>query len=139
MRIIRKLVVKMMYDTKHLIKLQDFFRDHANESFTAKDLCDIFKDSMNQATIYRKLISLESSKRIRKIVRADKETYEYQYQDKTCENHLHLICEKCGKMIHLDCSLSQTFLEHLSNIHHFSIDQQHSNLLGICKECQSNG
>ena len=91
---------------------------------------------MNKATIYRLLIRLEADKKIMKSFNESSQKYEYRIVS-DCQNHMHLICKECGKIIHLKCSKAYTFLNHIFNEHSFIIDEK-TNIYGICKECGIN-
>jgi Fur family ferric uptake transcriptional regulator len=60
----------------------------------------------------------------------------YQAAMETCENHLHLKCLKCGRVIHLDCDSMQEFVDHLRERHGFTLSYGTTVLYGICKDCQ---
>lgn len=126
-----------MYSTSNNKILKDFFSKNKNQSFTAGKLVDIFGDQINKATIYRRLQALEENKEIRKSFNSKIEAYEYQYSS-NCENHFHLVCDKCGKTIHLACEVADEFINHILTGHGFSIDKYNSVINGICKECSNN-
>lgn len=125
-----------MYSTNHQKKLLDFFKANPKDSFSAASLIESFKD-INKATIYRKLASLEKESIIHKNYNPTTKRYEYRYA-KECDNHLHLICSKCGNITHLECVRATSFIEHISLTHNFIITKGEAMLLGICKECVKN-
>ena len=111
-----------MYSTNNKRLLIDLFKDNEEKVFKASNLIETLKDKMNKATIYRQLKQFEDN------------SYEYQYSS-YCNNHLHLKCKLCGKIIHLKCNDANTFISHVLSIHGFSIDSYSTSILGICKEC----
>ena len=44
-------------------------------------------------------------------------------------------CEKCGKLLHMDCSEITELNEHLKAEHGFTIDPLRTVFYGICAEC----
>ncbi|MDE6660496.1 MAG: transcriptional repressor [Anaeroplasmataceae bacterium] len=126
-----------MYQTNHQKIILDFFKSHQDQAFTAQALIDRFQGQINKATIYRKLHLLEENKMVRKSYNDMKKSYEYQYA-LDCENHLHLICKECGKIIHLKCDQTSSFVSHLSNQHGFLIDQRSTMIFGVCEGCKSH-
>ena len=54
-------------------------------------------------------------------------------------HHFHLICEKCGKLIHLDCHEAEHLLVHIKDEHGFAIDVSKVNFYGLCDDCQKGG
>ena len=53
-----------------------------------------------------------------------------------CEQHLHLKCVKCGKIIHLECHFMEEISHHIEESHGFTLQCKNSILYGICKECK---
>ncbi|MDE7106016.1 MAG: transcriptional repressor [Anaeroplasmataceae bacterium] len=124
-----------MYQTNHQRIILDFFKQHKDDSFTAHALLDVFQSQINKATIYRKLHMLEENKILRKSYNFNKKSYEYQYAE-DCDNHLHLVCKLCGKIVHLRCEQTNSFVSHLSNHHGFLMDQGSTMIFGVCAGCK---
>lgn len=117
--------------------LLDHFQKNSDKSFTGNELVSELKPIMNKATVYRQLTTLEAKNLIRKSFNVHLGSYEYTFQPNIdCENHLHLKCTQCGKTIHLECTIVEDFLAHLSEVHEFKINKYLTNLNGLCKECQ---
>lgn len=125
-----------MYQTKQQKEIKEFFLKHKEESFTAVELITLFEKNMNKATVYRKLLSLEEEGFIRKVYRLRTNGYAYQYSC-NCEKHLHLVCQHCNKIIHLECGTAVDFIEHIFNKHSFMINKNQSQIYGLCKDCQN--
>jgi Fur family ferric uptake transcriptional regulator len=47
----------------------------------------------------------------------------------------HCKCEKCGKVIHLQCEEIVELQEHMQREHHFLIDPIRTVYYGICEDC----
>lgn len=123
-----------MYQTNHTQLILDFFKNHTEQSIPSLKIIEEFKSKMDRATIYRQLKSLTEQKIIRKSYNIQKKCYEYQYgQD--CDNHLHLVCKSCGKIVHLTCASTKEFVNHISSEHQFFMDQGSTMIFGLCKEC----
>ena len=127
-----------MYQTEHQKMIQQYFMKHPNQGFTPKMICEIFADSIHQATIYRNLARLEEANILRKIYLPKQDNYAYQYIGCECTSHLHLICHQCGKTIHLECEHAFEFLNHVMQEHQFNIDRYQSVIFGLCKECSKD-
>ena len=120
-----------MYKTKSKEILKSFFIENKDKTFTGNDLVSIFSLEMDKSTIYRQLKKFETSKFVRKSFNSFKNVYEYRYLDQE-HNHLHLTCNKCGKIVNLECDL----LTHIASSHGFNIDNHKSVIYGLCKECE---
>lgn len=124
-----------MYTTTKKKLLIDVFKNNKDKQFTAVALTSTLSDEMNKATVYRQLQSLEKENIIRKTFNSELDVYEYQYSD-NCDNHFHLKCNKCGKIVHLECKEASGFLSHILIDHGFKIDQSSSTIYGLCRGCK---
>ncbi|MGM9970607.1 MAG: Fur family transcriptional regulator [Anaeroplasma sp.] len=124
-----------MYKTDNQKLLIDIFNNNRNKSFSAISLIDELKDKMNKATIYRQLQNLESKNIIKKNYNEVENSYEYQYF-LDCNNHFHMKCCKCGKIIHLNIDDAKEFINNIEKIYDFNIDVSLITLYGNCKECE---
>ena len=63
--------------------------------------------------------------------------YQYVEPGRGCEQHLHLKCVKCGKIIHLECHFMEEISHHIEESHGFTLQCKNSILYGVCKECKN--
>ena len=96
--------------------------------------------SVGTATIYRQLDKLVESGIVRKYNFDGKTGACYQYIDEHehCNEHFHLKCTVCGKLIHLECDHLSGVNEHIKNHHGFTVDPSQTVFYGICAECAGN-
>ena len=92
------------------------------------------KLDIGQTTIYRLLNDLEQNNLVRVEIRQNRKFY--QLISKKCEDHFHLKCSKCGKLIHLDCDDVFEFNSHMKKEHKFIIDNN-SIIYGRCTKCSN--
>lgn len=64
--------------------------------------------------------------------------FEYLGHDEHCHKHIcfHCKCEKCGKVIHLECEEMTHLGEHMLADHGFQWDFTRTVFYGICEECR---
>ena len=124
----------MGYKTKHRTKLINYLISKKDEHLTIQD---IQKDlpTISQATLYRLIDSLVEEGAVRKYIIGPSSSCCFQYVSCHHHEHFHLICEKCGKLIHLECDEANHFISHLEQEHGFSVDVSKINFYGICDEC----
>lgn len=110
---------------------------------TAKDVLDHFRASgirIGQSTVYRQLESLVSEGMIKKysIDISSPACFEYTEGEDESDHAdtFHLRCEKCGRLIHLDCDELKEISDHLSAEHSFSLDPIRTVLYGTCDKCR---
>lgn len=128
------------YKTKNRQLILDYLRANKNRTVRAADIAKYMETqgcAVNKTTIYRYLDKLEADALVLKYVADKGESAGYQFVDKNakCQEHLHLQCASCGKIIHLDCGFMDEFSEHIRKHHGFVIECKNSILYGTCEEC----
>ena len=127
------------YLTETRVKIYNLLKEKQNITISAKEIYEELDKQINLSTIYRNLDRLEKAGTIIRYVNEKNEsTYQFSPKDHHCEEHLHLQCVKCGKLIHLDCHFMDEISEHINSHHGFKIQCKNSIIYGICKDCQEN-
>lgn len=130
-----------MYETKQKTFILNILKDHKENHLTIEEIHDLLKEkeySVSVATIYRYLEKLVESNIVRKYNTSNATKATFQYIDDECkkDNHIHLICLKCNKLIHLDCNEMSSFINHLEEHHKFKIIPNKIVYYGYCAECK---
>ncbi len=134
------------YKTKQKEILTEYFENLPGVHITASDVCEYFKKTgtpIGQATIYRQLENLVDEGIIRKYI-VDSNSpacFEYTGGEFRVENGncFHCKCEKCGKLIHLQCDELMFLKKHLKSEHNFRLDPLRTVFYGICDDCSNAG
>ena len=129
------------YISKYRTWMMEYFLAHKDECLAAGDIYVAMRNAgmaLNLTTVYRNLDRLEDEGHIVKQKDPQDEEAVYRYVDKqmACDRHLHLYCEKCGRVIHLNCDFMHEISSHLMQEHGFVIDCGSSMLRGICAACR---
>ncbi|MDR0669921.1 MAG: transcriptional repressor [Treponema sp.] len=132
------------YRTRQGEDILDYLRSAAGRHVTIGGMVRYFAGrdgNIGQSTIYRHLERLAAEGTIRKYVLGDGKSACYQYVDSkaVCREHFHLICDRCGTLIHVDCDLLEEIQAHLLLEHKFRIDLLKTVLYGTCDACLSAG
>ncbi len=132
---------KKTYRTTARTKITDFLKDNSGRSVTASDIQTGLKAQnldINISTVYRYLHRLSSDGLINSYSsdKGDTTLYQYAGADATCNEHLHLQCTNCQRVIHLDCDFMHEINEHIMDHHGFSIECRGSILYGLCNRCR---
>lgn len=126
----------MKYKTKNKTLLISFLEKHSDEHFTIDQIREHLPE-IPQASMYRLMDSLVESGKVRKFVAGQNDPCCFQYvDDEHCHHHFHLICERCGKLIHLECDEVDHLLHHIDEEHGFSVDISKVNFYGLCEDCK---
>lgn len=131
-------MVKQQYKTEQRKDLLDYMKKNTNKFVKVEDIEKYLKKkdiSIGLTTIYRFLNSLEKQGKVR--VEFREHTKYYQYILEECNNHFHLQCKKCGKIVHLHCEEIEELKLHIAKEHKFEIDSM-ATIMGICTDCRNN-
>lgn len=126
----------MKYKTKHKAELLTFLENNQDRHLTIQEIQKALK-SIPQATLYRLMDSLVENGQVKKYFIDPNTSCCFQYVgNEACHEHVHLVCKKCGKLIHLECDEVDHLLQHIKDDHGFDIDISKVNFYGECEECQ---
>ena len=108
---------------------------------TAAELKEHFEREgtpIGTATIYRQLERFVDQGQIRKYYVGTGECacYAFEASGQACTAHFHCKCERCGRLIHLDCGELKGIQEHLLAHHGFLWDTGKTVFYGLCEECR---
>ena len=128
------------YNTKQKEKLLDYLINNKDKHTNVQEISAYLSadgSSVGTATIYRQLDKLVESGVVRKYNFDGKTGACYQYIDEHehCNEHFHLKCTVCGKLIHLECDHLAGVNEHIRSHHGFIVDPSQTVFYGICAEC----
>ena len=131
------------YKTAGRQRLLSFLQSSPDRQFGVDELTeelDRLQESEGQkqskSTLYRHLSELCAEGTVRKYRSDTQSAYVYQYVGRgDCCRHFHLKCVTCGDLIHLECTVSEELLSHISAHHGFEVDSGRSILYGLCEAC----
>ena len=131
---------KTGYRTKAQAELLAYLQATPGVHHTATELKEHFAAEgtpIGTATIYRRLERFVDEGKIRKYVigTGDSACYTYEEETSCCAEHFHCKCEKCGKLIHLDCDELNEMQSHLKAEHRFALDPVRTVFYGLCEQC----
>lgn len=129
------------YATASRKKILGFLEENRDRTVTAADIDAYLKEQnseVNMTTIYRYLDKLTKDGKIIKYVaeKGSQAAYQYVEQGHHCDEHLHLKCVCCGRIIHLECDFMHEISEHIQKDHGFELQCRNSILYGVCKDCR---
>ena len=93
--------------------------------------------SISRPTVYRHLEKLTENGKIRRYTTDGISAACYQYAESgaDCHDHVHLKCEDCGKLIHLECNKLDEIQQHFSSSHAFRVNALKTVFYGQCYNC----
>lgn len=128
------------YKTKQRQAILDFLIENKDSHVTVSQISDYLERKgthVGVTTIYRHLDKLLEQGLVRKYTVDGTTSACFQYADaeEGCKEHFHLKCEKCGKLIHLNCDHVSEMCRHILGDHGFCIDLFRTVFYGICEDC----
>ena len=127
----------MKYHTKNKNKILKCLIANSNKHLTIEQIDSLLDGQVPLASIYRNVDDLVEEGTIRKYIVDRNNSACYQYiGDGNEHNHFHLLCSKCGKLIHLECHEVEHLISHIEEEHGFKVDISKVTLYGICPDCR---
>lgn len=131
------------YSTRQKRELLGFMQEHDLENFSVDDVVFRLQDrgsKIGRSTVYRYLESLAEQGSVRKYQNAQGITqYQHVADDGRCAKHFHMLCRRCGALLHVDCGLMNALSRHIAEEHGFLLDPRETVMVGICAQCAKDG
>lgn len=116
------------------------FSDNNNKHLSAFDIYKILQEdnkTIGISTIYRTLdLFVEKNIIIKRDFDYESARYEFVHREK--EQHYHLICEKCGKIIEIEDFLPSNITEKVMEEKGFQLNRLCLKIYGYCKKCRTD-
>ena len=128
------------YHTEQKKILMDFMIANKDRGFTIDEITEEIQKSgasVGRSTVYRLANRLEAEGVIRRFFRSESRSATYQLAAcEHCDSHLHLKCTECGKLFHMEESVSDELVEKIRACSSFFVDEEESVLYGKCAVCR---
>lgn len=131
------------YNTRQKRELLGFLSERHMQHFSVDEVVFELRDrgeKIGRSTVYRYLEQLAEQGSVRKYPGVQGVT-QYQHVENMdkCDEHFHMMCSRCGNLMHVDCSLMRSMAEHLMDHHGFRLDPRETILIGLCEKCRADG
>ena len=130
------------YNTRQRAQVLDCLVNNKAKHMTADEISMWLWENnitVGKTTVYRTLEKLVSEGQVRRYISEEGKSACFQYVDKEghCEQHFHLKCTGCGKLIHVQCDYLAELEKHVFEHHRFEVDNTKTVLYGVCEECKA--
>lgn len=129
--------MKETYNTKQGALILAWMQQHDGPC-TAEVLAEALQgERVSKATVYRHLERLTAAGQVRRFSPAEGGSACYQFVGDRCDCHLHyhMVCNRCGRLFHLDCDQLHELSGHIREHHGFLLDCERTILYGTCADC----
>lgn len=127
------------YSTRQKRELMHFMKAHSLEHFSVDDVMFRLQGegtSIGRSTVYRYLEAMAEQGAVRKYQNAQGMTqYQHVEDESRCAKHFHMMCKRCGALLHVDCDRMQSLMAHIAGEHGFELDPKETVLVGVCAKC----
>ena len=132
----------MKYMTTQRRQLYEFLKDNPHKYFTAKQIEAAMIDAgveISISAIYRNLSALLKMGEIKKSVEKNSKQSCYRFVDSEfCKDEIHITCAICGKIFHMEHTLTVYMRQQLLSTNDFQLDPSRAVISGICSECRQH-
>ena len=128
------------YNTRQKRDLLRFLKAGDVRHFSVDDV--VFElqeqgEKVGRTTVYRYLEQLAETGCVRKYQNAQGATqYQYIENSERCSKHFHMLCSRCGDLMHVECERMDELSRHLMEEHGFYLDTVQTVLVGTCAKCR---
>lgn len=127
----------MKYHTKNKLKILNCLKTNSDKHLTIEQIDELLNGEVPLASIYRNIDDLVEEGMIRKYIIDRNNSACYQFiGEGNKHQHFHLLCNKCGQLIHLECREVEHLISHINEEHGFNVDISKVTLYGVCQDCQ---
>ncbi len=131
------------YSTRQKRELLSFLKARSMQHFSVDEVVFELRErgeKIGRSTVYRYLELLAEQGVVRKYQGVQGITQYQHVEDASgCDGHFHMLCSRCGNLLHVDCSLMRAMSEHLMKDHGFQLDPRDTILVGVCEKCREDG
>ena len=130
------------YSTRQKRELMKYVRERGLQHFSVDDAVFDMQDrgeKIGRTTVYRFLELLAEQGSVRKYQNAQGMTqYQHIEDGARCDAHFHMMCSRCGALMHVECDQIKEFSRHLMADHGYMLDPRETILVGICRNCRND-
>lgn len=129
----------MKYATEQRAALLSFLRENCDRQFSVEELAEELcgRQDISISSIYRNVNQMVAEGYLAKLSQNNSRRFLYQYIGaRVCEEHLHLKCQRCGRLFHMDDKSMESILSVVMKANNFSIDREKTVLYGNCQKCR---
>lgn len=126
------------YATEQRQKLLALLKKYKDRQFSVDEIASKLNADVDisVSSVYRNINKMVKNGDIVRRAADGSRKFVYQYiGDGDCQEHLHMKCEACGKLIHFDVQLSEAVLDTAIAKSNFYINRKKTVLYGSCGEC----
>lgn len=127
------------YRTDQRTALTDFFKKNCDRQFTIDGILSEMPgiSKISRSAVYRNVDRMVQDGILCKSIATGsrRALYQFIHEGECCER-LHLRCEKCGRLFHMESEGEEEKLKNMLEKSGFQLDERSTVLVGTCRECK---
>lgn len=124
------------YQTQQRKLLLDFLKKHHDKPFFVEQIAQSL-EGISISSVYRNINLMVNEGLVERFQQKGSRKFLYQYLgDSDCAAHLHLKCDICGNILHMDNSLTVKIARIVKQSSNFQLDSSKTFLFGSCTTCK---
>lgn len=134
------------YTTRQRTLVLAYLQRHRGRSFTAGEVHQALNLQLGResaparSTVFRVMRRLAQEGVVLQLPREGSGVHAYQMDGHgACSDSLHLKCQGCGRLTHLDAAQTRRLADTVRRQFHFDLDPYQSTLYGLCDYCRQGG
>lgn len=128
--------MKKEYNTKSKTIIKNIFRDNAGCELTSRDVIEMTRGLVGEATVYRLLNAMADEGTIERRLTSTGALYTFVESHSECGCGFHLHCVGCGNTLHLRCPEMRDARHHIVSEHGFVPLVETTVIDGYCDKCK---
>ena len=131
------------YHTEQKKILLQFLRENRAMAYTIEEIVAALSARLGEAapaksTVYRLVQRLVEAGEVKRMVMGNSRRFVYQLTDgEACHAHLHMQCRACGRLFHLEDTVSHALARQIAEAEGFSLCESDTILRGECAACHA--
>jgi Fur family ferric uptake transcriptional regulator len=130
------------YNTRQREAVLNYLKESGGAHLSAAKIAEHLKGQdghVGRTTVYRCLERLVEGGSVRRFVTdGNSACYQYIGERDDCHAHLHLKCELCGELRHVECDVLDDISRHFRDMHAFRMNILKTVLYGTCERCAND-
>lgn len=126
------------YSTEQRKLLLAFLEQHPDRQFSVEEIVESLCSNANISTssVYRNINGMVEEGIVGRFPAKEGRGSLYQYiGNAACQAHIHMKCEQCGQLFHLDEETMSAIHASVGSVKGFTIDPKKTILYGSCENC----
>ena len=114
----------------------EFMQKHHDKAFFVEQIAQVL-DGISVSSVYRNINLMVKEGIVKRFQQKGSRKFLYQYLgDSHCADHLHLKCDTCGNIVHMDEGVTKAIMNIVEQATAFHLDRAKTFLHGACTTCE---